>query len=82
LLLRAIDLLSLEALSNEVHDVRLAKQGENRVAKRDNGPVATGPLLLVERRKEEGDMLRINMRFNFAVHLPLRWIAALFYLFR
>jgi hypothetical protein len=27
-------------------------------------------------------MLRINMRFNLAIHLPLRWIAALFYLVR
>jgi hypothetical protein len=25
-------------------------------------------------------MLQLNMRFNLAIHLPLRWIAALFYL--
>jgi hypothetical protein len=31
--------------------------------------------------KEEEDMLRLNMRF-LALHLPLRWIAALYYLFR
>jgi len=24
-------------------------------------------------------MLHLNMRFNLAIHLPLRWIAALFY---
>jgi hypothetical protein len=32
--------------------------------------------------KEVEDMLRVNMRFNFAIHLPLRWIAALYCLFR
>ena len=27
-------------------------------------------------------MFSINMRFNLAIHLPLRWIAALLYLMR
>jgi hypothetical protein len=27
-------------------------------------------------------MIRIDMRLNLAVHLPLRWIAALLYLMR
>jgi hypothetical protein len=32
--------------------------------------------------KEERDMLRLRMCFDLAIHLPVRWIALLFYLLR
>jgi hypothetical protein len=61
------------------------EQGNTEVAKRNNGPARTGPLslpFLHELGKEVEVMLRLNMRFNLAIRLHLRRIAALFYLFR
>ena len=56
-----------------------------RMRTRMSGGVAgeSGRPLPLCRLLEGGrDMLRFNMRLNLAIHLPLRWIAALFYLFR
>ena len=55
-------------------------RGMVKVAKRNNGPALTGPSSLVERRTKL--MFRVNMRFNLAIRLPLKWIAALFYLLK
>jgi hypothetical protein len=49
------------------------------VAKSDTALLAQGRYLSLEGGR---DMLRLNMRLNLAIHLPLRWIAALLYLFR
>ncbi len=49
------------------------------VAKSDTALREQGRSLLLEGGR---DMLRLNMKPNLAIHLPLRWIAALLYLFR
>ena len=49
------------------------------VAKSDTALRVQGRYLSLEGGR---DMLHLNMRLNLAIHLPLRWIAALFYLFR
>ena len=59
--------------------VRLAMQGKTGVAKSNTALREQGRHFLM---KGGLKMLRINVRFNLAVHLPLRWMAALLYLFR
>jgi len=36
----------------------------------------------IQREKRKRPMLRLNMSFSLAVHLPMRWIALLLYLFK
>jgi hypothetical protein len=48
-------------------------------------PKATRPCAnraVISRCKEEEEMFEIDMRFNLAIRLPLRWIAALLYLLK
>jgi hypothetical protein len=55
-------------------------KGKTGVAKRNTAPACDrGRHLLL---KGGRDMLRLNMSFNLAIHLPLRWIAVLLYRFK
>ncbi len=62
-----------------LHNVRLVEQGQNRGCQKQHGPVSAGPSFPLKGGRSH---VLDNMRFNLAIHLPLRWIAALLYLMR
>ena len=57
----------------------LVMQGKTEVAKSNTPLRQQGRHLLL---KEEEAMLSVSIRSNLAIHLPLRWIAALLYRMR
>ena len=57
----------------------MTSQGKTEVCQKQHGPVSAGPSFPL---KEVEDMFSINVPFNLATHLPLRWIADLLYLMR
>jgi hypothetical protein len=54
-------------------------RGKTGVAKSNTALLEQGRHFLLKGGLE---MLRVNVRFNLAIHLPLQWIAALLYLLK